>query len=79
MACKQLARYPTRVWYVNCERNPACGDGTRKTWRLKISQLDDWMRIKLHSPHCRFFQNGEVFGEKKAIEEEDAAAWEVLF
>jgi hypothetical protein len=37
------------------------------------------MRSKLHSPHCRFFQNGEVFGEKKAIEEEDAAAWEVLF
>jgi len=31
MACKQLAPYPTRVGYVNCERNPARGDGTRKT------------------------------------------------
>jgi excisionase family DNA binding protein len=26
------------------------GDGVRKTWRFKISQLDDWMKSKLHSP-----------------------------
>ncbi len=26
------------------------GDGIRKTWRFKISQLDDWMKSKLHSP-----------------------------
>jgi excisionase family DNA binding protein len=26
------------------------GDGIRKTWRFKISELDDWMKSKLHSP-----------------------------
>jgi len=26
------------------------GDGPRKTWRFKISQLDDWMKSKLNSP-----------------------------
>jgi excisionase family DNA binding protein len=26
------------------------GDGPRKIWRFKISQLDEWMKSKLHSP-----------------------------
>ena len=26
------------------------GEGPRKTWRFKISQLDEWMKSKLHSP-----------------------------
>lgn len=25
------------------------GDGMRRIWRFKISQLDDWMKSKLHS------------------------------
>ena len=25
------------------------GDGPRKIWRFKISELDDWMKAKLHS------------------------------
>jgi excisionase family DNA binding protein len=25
------------------------GNGMRKTWRFKISQLDEWMKRKLHS------------------------------
>jgi excisionase family DNA binding protein len=25
------------------------GSGVRKTWRFKISQLDEWMKGKLHS------------------------------
>ena len=25
------------------------GDGMRKIWRFKISQLDEWMKRKLHS------------------------------
>ncbi len=25
------------------------GDGTRKTWRFKISQLDEWMKSRIHS------------------------------
>ena len=25
------------------------GDGIRKIWRFKISQLDEWMKRKLHS------------------------------
>ncbi len=25
------------------------GNGMRKTWRFKISQLDEWMKGKLHS------------------------------
>jgi excisionase family DNA binding protein len=25
------------------------GDGLRKMWRFKISQLDEWMKSKLHS------------------------------
>jgi excisionase family DNA binding protein len=28
------------------------GDGARKTWRFKISQLDEWMRSRVHSD-CR--------------------------
>jgi excisionase family DNA binding protein len=25
------------------------GDGVRTTWRFKISQLDEWMKSRLHS------------------------------
>ncbi len=25
------------------------GDGMRKTWRFKISQLDEWMKRRIHS------------------------------
>jgi len=28
------------------------GDGIRKTWRFKISELDEWMRSRLHSGRC---------------------------
>ena len=65
MACKQLGPYPTRVGYVNCERGPARGDGTRKTWRFKISQLDDWMKSKLHSPHRPLFPERGGFQREK--------------
>src|SRR5229473_5854169 len=65
MACKQLGPYPTRVGYVNCERSPARGDGTRKTWRFKISQLDDWMKSKLHSPHRPLFPERGGFQREK--------------
>lgn len=26
------------------------GDGSRKTWRFKLSQLDEWMKAKINSP-----------------------------
>jgi len=26
------------------------GDGPRKTWRFKLSQLDEWMKAKINSP-----------------------------
>jgi len=37
------------------------GDGIRKTWRFKISQLDDWMKSKLHSPRRPPFSERRSF------------------
>jgi excisionase family DNA binding protein len=41
------------------------GDGIRKTWRFKISQLDDWMKSKLHSPHRPPFSERRDFQREK--------------
>jgi excisionase family DNA binding protein len=27
------------------------GDGIRKTWRFKLSELDEWMKSRVHSHH----------------------------
>jgi excisionase family DNA binding protein len=27
------------------------GDGMRKTWRFKLSELDEWMKSRVHSNH----------------------------
>jgi hypothetical protein len=37
------------------------GDGPRKIWRFKISQLDDWMKTKLHSPRRPPFSERKGF------------------
>lgn len=37
------------------------GDGVRKTWRFKISQLDEWMKTKLHSPRRPLFSERRGF------------------
>jgi excisionase family DNA binding protein len=36
------------------------GDGPRRTWRFKISQLDEWMKRKLHSPRRPPFSERRV-------------------
>jgi excisionase family DNA binding protein len=37
------------------------GDGIRKIWRFKISQLDEWMRRKLHSNRRPPLSEGKGF------------------
>ena len=37
------------------------GDGTRRTWRFKISQIDEWMKSRLHSVRRPPLPEGRAF------------------
>lgn len=81
---EQAARYfdlknPRHLWTK--ARNGqipayAWADETCDTRHFKISQLDDRMKSKLHSPDGPPFPKGEVSSEKKEMEE-SAATWDV--
>jgi hypothetical protein len=50
------------------DKIPACpwGDGSRKTWRFKLSELDVWMQGRIHSVRRPPLSEGSVRSEKQA-------------
>jgi excisionase family DNA binding protein len=54
--------------WARLEKIPAYpwGDGLRKTWRFKLSELDDWMRRRLNSVRRPPLSERSVRSEKEA-------------
>lgn len=52
----RLGKVPAYPW----------GDGSRKTWRFKLTELDVWMQARIHSGRRPPLSEGSVRSEKEA-------------